>query len=53
MVTLNEMVSQFLQMYELSPMTFDAVRQIPYLARCETYEAFLEAGKPELLTQPL
>ena len=45
MVTLNEMVSKFLRLYELAPLTFDAVRQIPYLARCETYEAFLESGE--------
>ena len=45
MVKLNTMVADFLRVYELSQLSLSTVQKIPHLARCETYEVFLEAGK--------
>ena len=44
MTTLNAMVKDFLGIYDLAPASMTLIQRIPYLARCATYETFLEAG---------
>ena len=44
MTTLNNMVKNFLGIYDLATITMTAIQRIPYLARCVTYESFLETG---------
>lgn len=44
MTTLNSMVTDFLGIYDLTPLSVNIIRRIPYLARCANYDTFLEAG---------
>ena len=48
MIKLNSMVADFLSMYDLTKLEVAAIQQIPYLARCSTYEAFVDTGNVPL-----
>ena len=50
MTKLNEMVKNFLDIYDLVPLSVTGIQQIPYLARCATYDTFLETGMQNSLS---
>ena len=44
MTTLNAMVADFLQMFQLVPLTMKLAKKIVELAKCSTYHDFFHAG---------
>ena len=45
MTKLNSMVDDFLQMFQLIPLTIELIKKIGELAACTTYHDFFHAGK--------